>query len=142
MSTEYKFKIEDLNLNKKYPGYFKKWIFRGAILLMMLIFVWILYLEDFNLSNSNNLYIKCNSPYACKNPLYECKHEQTDIINCKQLLSLEAPADLYDTEFIMPGSDIGRPPKYAHVPLLYFGITAGAFLFNHALYLISKRRKK
>jgi len=143
-----KFNIKDLDLSKRFPNYFTKWIFRGAIIMMIIVFCYILYLEDFNLSKTNHAYIECASSQPCINPFYECKQREndtslfiyTDIMNCDQYNSLEVEKEFYQIQYISPGEIIGEKPKYDFVYYLYGLIIILAFGLNHILYLI--RRKK
>jgi len=134
-----------LDLNKKFPNYFNKLIFRLCVLTIVLLFAITIYLFGVNQKVS----ISCNDKTPCVNPLYKCSHPPQTF--SADFLALENTCDIllkYNWSTaeknklqLQPGEVIGEPPPFIikHLTTLVFIIIFLSFGINHLFYL---RRKK
>jgi len=118
-------------LPKWYNGdyVFKKWIFRWAILCMIL-FVFALWFRR-GLGNplERKLYVHCPLNVAsCENPLYDAKDF------CMDKLGADHP--LCSMRYLPAGFVYGSPPDklVLNGGLVMFGLVVLAFVLNHFLY--------
>jgi hypothetical protein len=143
-----KIKVEDFDLNKRFPNYFKKWIFRTGVIIMVVLLFYILFLNNFELKQ--HPYISCpeNSLFACKNAFFECNQNitldytklQPEQIQCDQIKKLGCMNGICDKEYLQAGEIVGTPPSQliTFYPLIVLGIIIICFLTNHLLYLMRK----
>ena len=62
--------IEDkLDLKKKFPNYFDKRIYRTLTIILFVLFIFSLYLNNWQIINVE---LKCESEEKCFNPFYPC----------------------------------------------------------------------
>jgi len=147
-----KIKISDFDLQKRFPNYFTKWIFRSGVLVMVILFFYIMFLNNFNLQQ--HPYISCpeNSAMPCKNAFYQCNQNitidytklQAEVINCKQIKELGCNNGICDKEYLQAGEVVGTPPlKIIKLfPLLVFSIILICFIVNHLIYIRGKKHGK
>lgn len=145
---------DDLNLNKRFEGYFNKKIFRGVIV-VIIIFTAIIFFKHKTLSF---IYAECPNESAqdCANPFYICpKSDEFNIYNTEfdKCTYYEVMPDkikkfcdsnnntCYE-KHIGRGEIIGnKPPAYVvyynQISLLFVAI---AFFINHLNYKYKKKR--
>ena len=143
-----------MNLTKKYPGYFNKWIFRGALFFLVVLFI--LALKSQNYSMEKHLYIYCPDENIdkCLNPYYVCnQYLATDAagyiqineaglaVFCASVGELPEPCPVCEVQYLNPGQSLGdKPPAYVeYFPHYGFLLLALALAFNHLAYM---RRQK
>lgn len=109
---------EDINLSKKFPGYFNQWIFRPLVVAMILLFVIALHSNGWQWSGS---YSECKGSMPCYNPEYDP--------SCQLGSSCSV-------EVMQPGEVFGVKPSWlaANVGVLEFVLIVFAFGVNHLLY--------
>lgn len=136
-----------MDLKKKYPNYFKRWIFNFAIALIFLLVV-----TDYHL-NGNSFYsisFKCDTRHdtQCVNPLYDCAHygaySFTDMpctrYTDSEFRTIICVDGICDKQYVPDGFSYGRQDwLYKNNVLLILAILVIAFTVNHILYV---RRKK
>ena len=112
-----------IDLGKKYPNYFNKKIFRGSMIIIVVLFVVAFILNDYSLSSA---YISCSNKSlgGCENPLYS---KDKSAPYCRSV------PEICQKESIAPGETIGKNPSFlvkyfASITLL---ITVSAFVINH-----------
>jgi hypothetical protein len=134
---------EAMNLKKKFPNYFNKWIFRGVIV-AMIIFTILVFASEGTLKFT---YAECNKDTPCNNPFYICP-EEMDLTNpmlqedCMPIESVPKELKpLCDTgvcfnKTLEPHQVIGHKPNafglwYNQICLLFVAL---GFLLNHIKY--------
>lgn len=65
-------KLESKTISSKYQGYFNKWIFRFAMLLILIVFLVDFTMNDYNLVSFD---MSCTNQAGCNNPFYVCTQE-------------------------------------------------------------------
>jgi hypothetical protein len=133
-------KISDFDLQKKFPGYFNKWVFRAGVLILVLIFCYALFITKF--STTPYVSITCNSPTPCQNDFYTCNHPNLIYYqDCTKILKMGCDNGICDKELLQPGETIGRtpPPILKHFLTITIIIIACCFLVNHILYKVKKK---
>ena len=130
---------DKINLDKKYPGYFNKLIFRLGFVVILFLFTITMYIEDFDFSNK--IYVTCNSKLPCANTFYDCKHKLFVVSNCEYINSLNCPHNLCNIKQIMPGQTIGDKPSFLYRNFFAFTITIifATFAINHNLYFYRRK---
>jgi len=131
---------DKFNLTKRFPDYFKVWIFRIGLILCFALFVLAFVTNGFKL---NVAYIECQEE-RCRNPLYLCKNS--------------ANADLCSLEHTVPEEFQPYLEKWGNRPYLYkdevigtrlnfwgkhfsglsIAIMIACLIINHNLYLWRK----
>jgi len=142
-------KIKDIENNMKVSNFIKgyiinKWIFNGAIILMIILFfvVWSEY--GFTNIRSPNIYLECESPNSkCINELYElCNPDSNNIklIGDNNICDRLDPY-MYKNEFMLEGESIGHKPSFlaSNSITIFLLILFLAFIINHFVY--KKNRK-
>jgi len=138
-------KLRKLNtifyINNFYPNYINKWLFRFAFFCIILSFLHIAYLNDFDFST--HAYIKCNSNFKCSNPFYACLNQSHvfmdfTLINCKPYNKINCADGVCLNKSIDPNSYLGVEPFNFHVQFLteIFFIIIIAFAINHLNYVL------
>lgn len=143
---------ERMNLSRRFPGYFEKWVFRGMLLVILaIVFVagqssgW-----DF----SPKYYVSCPEASeghvpvnfqegGCPNPFYQCPDTacllERGVVNpCPEGFAGSA---LCTQERILPGESIGAVPNWWLVNGVWVMVLTvfAAFVVNHALYEVRRR---
>jgi hypothetical protein len=134
-------KIDNLNepfdLKKKFPGYFNKWYFRGAFIVMSIFFLMLL----FTSGTGSNIYIPCpeDSPLTCINPFVYCPDHPFES-KCLGFDKLTCTGKNCNSSYIMQGDYVGKevPSAVKNFPFLCIVILGFAFILNDLDY----RRKK
>lgn len=133
MADDLKIDLSKLDLNKRFPGYFNKWIFRGLIFVMLIYGFYIWSLTGFN--TAGYISLTCNDAAPCLNPFYYCANDQTiaQAVDCSFYGRFDCARDLCLSEYIMPGQTIGQDaPIYLKTYPQVFGLgLILAFLINH-----------
>lgn len=115
---------ESIDLSKRFPGYFNKWVFRGMMLAIVVVIVLAGQSVGWKLSGR---YIECRSEMPCFNPLYDK--------NC-------APTDgVCSLQTLMPGTLIGDRPTFLveYADTFVLSIILLAFGVNHLVYEVRRR---
>ena len=119
---------EELKLSKPKYYYFEKWIFRGVVFGIFLLFLYSLFAVGF----TNKVYAHCPSQFAvCDNPFYN---------NCDMLTGTDESVlqakYLCNQTTLFSGTTIGTPPTWfmKNNLLLVFFIIVFGFVLNHFLY--------
>lgn len=107
-------KRSPFDVNDLFPGYFKKNVFRGVVLVLVLFIFFVYVSNDFKISFK---FISC-----AEDNLAPCSYED----------------ELGDIRYIAPGEFVGHLPNawarhYNKISLL---LVALGFLFNHAYYFL------
>ena len=114
-----------VDLKKLYPGYFKKSIFVGVIILMFVIAAWDVSLNDwetFMTTKTKRLECPKRSPNMCYNPFFNTSNIQSPF---------------FQKEYLSPGEYIGRDDFLArNGELLVLSMPFLAFALNHLAYFI------
>lgn len=146
-------KIKELNgifdLSKKYPDYINKKVFRGAFLIIFVLFSFCTILEYRNNPDPfNYFYVSCpiNEP-VCVNPFYVCPQTMLFGDDCISNINLPKGVCNYgycDKPFLTGGESYGVNPPFwlKHGVSLLFIILGLAFLVNHGMYETNKELKK
>lgn len=114
-----------MDLSKKFPGYFNKWLLRSAFIIVAILGVYVLWSNNWNLSPA---YVECPiGQYICNNPFYAATGPA-----CK------TNSGLCTTAHLMGGETIGNKPTTLMrvFTRLSMGIITIAFILNHLLYLL------
>lgn len=120
---------DKISLPKRFPGYFSKWVFRVAILIMVILMGVVAYTDK--LGVEQRIYLSCpnnsNVNGRCVNPFYG--------LGCIAQIPAEY-GDLCSKEFFLPGETYGEPPSWlqSNFVMIGFGVVALAFLVNHLLF--------
>lgn len=113
--------LDKIDLSKKYPKYFNKWIFRGAFILILILGIFVFITNDFSL---NHAWAECPEDAKtrrCTNPYHD--------LFCDG-------SELCMNEFILPGETIGYKPTSSYQGFDDFAIfiLIAAGMLNHILY--------
>lgn len=129
--------LEKIDLGKRFPDYFHKWIFRFVI---GIIFILLGFATIWFMSNGLsfvNISCPADSISPCKNVLYDCKSEGTcnNFDEAKHCIK-----GLCDTEYLAPGQSLGilPPPYIQHFKLIVFLLVLGGFFLNHMWWVMTK----
>lgn len=116
---------ERINVQKRFPGYFNKWIFRAALLVMALI----IFFAGQSVHWRSGMYIECTSSTPCFNPSYN------------ETCALGTPCSL---QVMQPGDVIGEKPSWlvSNAGLLVLLDFALAFGLNHLVFEVKKKWSK
>ena len=119
---------DKFDLSKKYPNYFKKWIFRSAFIIIGLLLV-LIYITNGTIFFK---WVECNSDKECLNPFYIC--QEIGETNCIWSVS---DFTIFDTQkYIKPHEVLGNKPNW--IGLNFTGIVLfliiNAFGINHLLW--------
>ena len=131
---------ENFDLNKKYPGYFKKIYFRLAPLLCLVLLGIVFF------TNGNTLqfiYVECENSVPCENLFRTCVSSfDTNCINHPVPDTIKALCDGDCKRYLAPDEVLGNKPNVLaeHYNVFCLFIVFFAFAFNHIHYKISKRR--
>ena len=132
---------DKLDLNKRFPGYFNKWVFRLAFVLIavMIIDAFIAY------GVSGQTYLSCNDPAGCLNPLYVCQREDYKQVNGEHIVpndcfievtpAIKKSCKVIDCtkKYLSYGDSYGeKPPAYLDGMFILIVL---AFVANHLLYV-------
>lgn len=114
---------ERINLRKRFPGYFTNWVFRAA---MVAIVLTVLIAGESVGWKASGSYVHCDSALPCVNPIYRSDCRLGEVCALKTLA---------------PGTVIGERPGFLlrHGELVIFGLVACALLVNHVLYEVKRR---
>jgi quinol-cytochrome oxidoreductase complex cytochrome b subunit len=115
-------KENKLDINKVFPEYINKWIFRGVILVMILFTYFVF------VSNGGTLvfnYVDCpiTAPTSCYNSAYQ---------------PLASPDSCLSLENIPIGESCGKKPNFwaVYYNLICMLFVVFGFLFNHLFYFL------
>jgi len=131
---------EDMDLTKKYPGYFKKIIFEIVVTISLILLVIVLINNDMSLKYD---WIECNKE-SCINPYRTCQEPTGDFYisqgNCIEEPIPERIINLCGgpcPETLIEGQIIGqRPPFLAkHFNGIVMALAGLAFFINHLLWI-------
>ena len=130
----------DIDLTKRFPGYFNKTIFRGVIIFMLIFTVLVFVSNDYKL---RNVYIECDKNTPCDNPIYTCRGEE-NIYNSQCLPAELVPKEfktlcengLCDLKQLPPNTVYGNKPGFLmkNYNLICLLLVAFAFFINHIFY--------
>jgi len=116
--------FEKIDLSKKYPGYFNKWLIRGAFGVLIVLY---LFLMSQNNWSTTTAYFICeiDSKVDCKNPFYDINNNHPNCIN-----------GLCTHATVNPGETLGKPPSFLfeNFNIISFWILVLIFGINHLLY--------
>lgn len=144
---------EELNVEKKLPGYFNKNIFRIGFAAILLMFVVTLATNDFKTSF---IYTECSlektnsySEARCLNSYYVCSYENNTfpMIKCHDKPTSKAHKEMCDQggcyKYINAGVSFGKKPNSLvdKLPNMFTTIILGCFILNHLLYWIKGGKK-
>lgn len=133
--------VKDLNNNKRFkkimisdePYYFDKYIFRSVVLLMILLFCFVLYENQWNWKY--NIYVSCpkNSMTYCENPFYNITSLPSDYFSGLKKDNVLVPYEIYSQEVFYPGFEFGNKPKWfaSHYDSMIWIIILLGFVVNH-----------
>lgn len=136
-----------INLNKLFPNYFNKNIFRGVIILLIIFTIYVYVSEGYTLKF---VYAECpeDSLRDCNNPFYICpvsgeyniyNYERDDCIINETIPKEVRPlcnAGACNNEYLKPGEIIGNKPSFfvLNYNLICLLLVGMAFLTNHLYY--------
>jgi hypothetical protein len=128
-------KIQDkLDMSKRFPGYFSKWIFRSAVAICLIIAVGFVMKYGIH----GQLYLHCDSEYIpCENPLWQCLYGNViqQPLECDKITRF---CDKYPCEqqYLQPGESYGQDPDIMMSAFRYLVIAVMilAFAVNHVWY--------
>lgn len=130
-----------INLGKKFPGYFNKWVFRFMV--VGILFVVLLTCQSMNWDFSRHYYVYCPGPTKCENVFYQCTSLDC-LVSGKQKLScpvgFEADS-LCTQQFIFPGGYVGVPPSWLGFNAWWIDLVLVvlAVVLNHLFYKVKSR---
>jgi len=131
------------------PDYkFNKWIFRGALLLIVVLAVVSWALLGFGNPAKMYVYVSCPEDVLgyCQNPFYDLCNSQGDLYLISNDICEGMPPDFYEFEVLQGGESIGEKPHWFSQASLVFAfiILILAFVVNHLVYNknYSRRVKK
>lgn len=128
------------------PDYiFNKWIFRGALLLCLLLAIFIMAQNNFDFNTK--IYFNCPSNGGiCENPFYYKNYELLgsidDVMDRAKAMDKCPDFDLCLIKNFYPGQSYGTPPSWLlkNFGLIVLGIWIVAFAYNHGAYNEKKKR--
>ena len=142
---------DDLDLTKRFPNYFHRWVFNIAFITIIIMFILVAYEENFDFSK--HAYIECNSEFPCTNPFYFCHNEIKNntgrpvffngmLVDCEQYNSFGCVDGICQDEFIQPHKSLGVKPSddYNKFTLASFVIILLALSLNHILYILGWKK--
>lgn len=130
--ADFKVYLDDLadriSLRKRFPGYFNVWIFRGAVLFMVVLLGFVAYNDGHGLEPM--VYLECPVGVTggrCANPYYG--------MDCYEILPLKY-FDLCSKETFFPGETYGDRPSWLFQNFVFIGCLVVLFAFgiNHLFY--------
>jgi len=138
-------KLKKLNtifyINNVYPNYINKWLFRFAFFCIVLLFLNVAYLNNFDFST--HAYIKCNSEFKCSNPFYACQNQSSvfldfSYIDCEPYNKIKCADGVCSFKFISPNSYLGVAQSSLYVEFFQnvIIIVSLTFIINHIFYLL------
>lgn len=119
---------------------FNVWIFRSAILLMVVYFFVAWGFNGFGNPRSFNFYYSCPKYIqagVCQNPYYNADSTGVGWLGLqKSNLPRDKLLSFVHTQTFMPGYELGKKPNHWFIngETIYLLILVLAFLFNHLLY--------
>lgn len=123
-----------LDLSKKFPGYFNKWVLRAGFAVAAVLYIAALWSNGWTQSVA---FAQCpdDAIGACRNPFYEC--EVGEVYQCVD----EVPDHLCinglcDVKYLQPGQEVGARPGWLmrNAASLGFLAIVMSFALNHVLY--------
>ncbi|MCP4648880.1 MAG: hypothetical protein GY853_02195 [PVC group bacterium] len=116
------------DLNKYFPNYFNKWVFRYAVLCIILLFI---FTADSNNWRNEFIYVTCP----------EGSHDGCWVLK-NQITNNEKFPDRWDGTFLSAGETLGEKPNdhYFKFKLRTWRIILSAFLFNHLLFMLNTKK--
>jgi len=136
-------KTNKLDLSKKYPDYFKKWVFRTAFIIILLLCVKVTVFEFNNNPHPfNYYYVICGEEEAfCVNPLYACKYPtQKDCLIINDLPQGVCEFGYCEKKYLAGGESYGvKPPFLLRYALdIVALILISSFIINHIIWRFKK----
>lgn len=143
--------LEKLDLTKRFPGYFTKWVFRAGFIIMALVFLFVWGADGF--SFDPHVTVECD-PHGdrCLNALYVCSQVNYDpfylerlsnhrIENCDGVEKLcRRNPRLCEVEWLEPGEVLGEPLSFPSSPFLIMMFSL-MFAANHGLWMLKGGKK-
>lgn len=136
----------DMNLTKKYPGYFKKNIFRSVVYIIIMLLLIILFTNNMSLKYT---WIECDKE-ICVNPFRTCEapNENTMAI-LSDCIEEPVPQRIIDLcggpcpETLINGQTIGEKAPFIarNYNKIVVVIVGFAFWINHLLWIKRGRKK-
>jgi hypothetical protein len=136
-----------INLSKKFPGYFNKWILKGVFVLCLILYILVLYLNNWI---PYSVYVECNSTFGCDNPFVVCEYPAYPGIYqkepLKQSCSNSSLCSLYpqycSRSRMEPGEVIGKRSFFIdHFDMICLSLVALAFMINHLLWRVKNGKR-
>ena len=119
---------EALDVKNWFPDYFTLKLFRGAMILMFILFFFTLYINDWKIGNT---FAACpaSADDVCRNPFFHVDVTWKTKNLCSQ--------GFCEVEYLQPGQVIGNPPGFyvQHFKHFVLSVWALAFVFNHLIYM-------
>lgn len=131
---------EQLDLKKRFPNYFNKWVFRGVIIIMVL-FTITLYISE---GGYKFVYAECDKDVPCNNPFYACHGYEFEgcmsTYNIPKEIKPLCDAGYCENKTLMPHQVIGDKPSFwvLNYNLICLLLVVLGFAFNHILYKVRK----
>lgn len=130
---------ESISLSRKYPNYFRKWIFRGCIVVLLVLWGALFLTDGAHYALRGGFYMECNPPKfegassfesRCVNPFYDARYTNS-------VCQKPEFYDMCQKEYFMAGESFGQKPSWLarNSMTLAVLITAAAFGLNHLLYM-------
>lgn len=138
-------RIKEWDVQKQFPGYFCKWIFRAGFLL---VFIYVIAMLSSTWGTWNYVYYECNDP-ICNNPYYVCTPQDTDYgriyrSTCwNEVDAWICDQGMCDKKVLVQGESLGQKPP---VLVRYFSrvfvlLLVLMFVINHAFYAMRRSKK-
>jgi len=137
-------KISDsVNISKLFPNYVKKWVFRSALILVLLLSALTYISNDYNFSFN---YIECQTPHRCINFYYVCQENETDCINYYEIPSeqTEFYNNFGQNKYLESGEVVGIKPNTLaeYYNIFCFLIALLSIIINHFIYVGSRKHER
>ena len=130
---------KDLSVKNWFPDYnFNKWVFRSAIILIVVLFFCIWVSSGFVALNKNYVYFECGSASfgACENPFYDLCNSKGELFYQDSNICDDLDSSMYEEQFVLVGYSVGEKPSWLLSNSLTFAylIILLAFIFNHLVF--------
>jgi hypothetical protein len=128
-----------LDIKTWLPDYkINKWIFRGALILIVIIAIVSWALLGFSSPSKNYIYVSCPEDVLgyCVNPFFDLCNPEGELFYTNDNVCVGMPENFYSMETMQGGESIGEKPHwFASASIDFAGlILLLSFVLNHLLY--------
>lgn len=128
-----------LNVKSWLPDYkINKWIFRSALILIVLFFLVAYASAGFPNPNKTYIYVSCDSDSfgACENPFYNLCNVNGDLYYQYNKVCDDLNSSYYDNKLLSKGQSFGEEPPFLLTCAfsVWISLIVFAFVINHFIY--------